>query len=352
MPKMLKNNLPEREAVNAVNRCLETVPFLRIRDWEAESGPGRPDLRVRLALPKGERTLVAEIKKSGQPRHAREAVAQLRNYVSCFKNAYGILIAPYISDRSAVICAEAGIGYVDFAGNCLLSFDQVYVQRTGANTTHAEKRALRSLYSPKATRVLRVWLNDAVRPWRVQELAREAEVSLGQASNVKKLLEEREWVESTDEGFRLTDPEALLVDWSANQAYRRDTLRPCYTLDSSSDAEARVARACARRKLGFALTGFSAAHRLAPMVRTTRVSAYVADASEALLKETGLKAVESGANVTLLEPGDEGVFYGSQTMDGIAIVSAVQVYLDLNRMGGRGDEGAAAILDEVLRTQW
>jgi hypothetical protein len=88
------------------------------------------------------------------------------------------------------------------------------------------------------------------------------------------------------------------------------------------------------------------------MVRTTRVSAYVADASEALLKETGLKAVESGANVTLLEPGDEGVFYGSQTMDGIAIVSAVQVYLDLNRMGGRGDEGAAAILDEVLRTQW
>lgn len=29
-----------------------------------------------------------------------------------------ILVAPYISERTAQICEENGIGYFDYAGNC------------------------------------------------------------------------------------------------------------------------------------------------------------------------------------------------------------------------------------------
>jgi hypothetical protein len=45
--------------------------------------------------------------------------------------AYGILVAPYISPQSARLCVENGIGYVDLAGNCRLSFGSVYVERDG-----------------------------------------------------------------------------------------------------------------------------------------------------------------------------------------------------------------------------
>jgi hypothetical protein len=88
------------------------------------------------------------------------------------------------------------------------------------------------------------------------------------------------------------------------------------------------------------------------MVRASRVSSYVAGDVPRMLKALGFKRVASGANVTLIEPGDAGVFYGSRTFDNIVIVSAVQAYLDLKRQGGRGDEAADAILCEIIRKQW
>jgi hypothetical protein len=351
VPVRLKENEFERDAAKALRRCLAEVPFVRIRELQAQP-PRGPDILARLNLPGGNKALVAEVKSSGQPRITRQAVTQLATYVERFKNAYGVFIAPYVSDRSAVICEEAGVGFVDLAGNCRLCFDQVYVRKTGFENPYAEKRDLRSLYSPKATRVLRVWLSYPLRPWRVQELASEAGVSLGQASNVKKLLEDREWIKSDDKGFWLTEPQALLVEWAANQRYRRDRSWKCYTVESPPEFEARLAEACSRVALRYALTAFSAAARLAPMVRTARVSAYVLGDVQGLIKTLGLKRVETGANVSLIEPGDEGIFYGSRPFDSVVVVSAVQACLDVKRLGGRGDEAAEAILSEVLRKQW
>jgi len=54
----------------------------------------------------------------------------------------------------------------------------------------------------------------------------------------------------------------------------------------------------------------------------------------------------------LIEPSDEGVFYGAQTIDGIVLAGPVQVYLDLKRTGGRGEEAAEAVLNKVLEPQW
>jgi len=59
-----------------------------------------------------------------------------------------------------------------------MTFGQVYIEQTGMPNPFAEKRDLRSLYSPKAARVLRVLLTDPRKAWRVQPLAKEAAVSL------------------------------------------------------------------------------------------------------------------------------------------------------------------------------
>ncbi len=349
---MIKRQQIENAVVEALLICLEEIPFVRVEQTTLEVPPLRPDAVVRVATPDREHLLVVEVKGNGQPRIAREAINQLLRYRDSHPGAYGVFIAPYVSPRTAELCKEEGVGFVDLAGNCRLSFGQVFIQKSGEKNPPARRRDLRSFYSPKASRVLRVLLHDPHRSWKLQDLACEADVSIGQASNVKKLLRDREWICPESGGVQLAEPAALLAEWSQSQRYRRHHKYPCYSLAPAREVEQRLAEACSAQGEQFALTGFSAALRFAPMVRAQGMAAYVTGDIDALLADLGLKPVKSGANATLIEPGDEGVFYGACDIDGLATVSPVQAYLDLVGAGGRGEEAAQAILDRVIQKQW
>ena len=342
------------EAEKALRSCLVRVPFLSIRRVQKDSrlGSELPDITLKLKTPDGEQVVLVEVKNSGQPRIVREAVHQLLRYRSKASEAYGVLAAPYISSQSAQICSENGVGYVDLAGNCRLSFRQVYVEREGKPNPAPQRRDLRTLNSPRTTRVLRVLLLDPKKLWKLQPLAQEAGVSLGQVYNVKKLLADREWIRSSDEGLRLVEPGSLLTEWSQNYTYRRNVARDLYSLDAPQEIERKLAAACRDRGIQYALTGFSAAARLAPMVRYQRVTAYVSGDLGELIKGLGLKEVASGANVTLLSPYDDGVFFGATDVNGIRIVSPVQAYLDLLGYRGRGEEAATFLLEQVIQRRW
>ena len=141
-------------------------------------------------------TLVVEERRLGQPREVRTAVLQLESYLKQLPKDvphYGLLLAPFVSEESAKICTEAGIGYADLAGNAQLSFDQVFIETRGADNPFREKRETRSLFAPRATRVLRVLLQGPLRPWKVTELSESARVSLGWVSAVRQQLLAREW---------------------------------------------------------------------------------------------------------------------------------------------------------------
>ncbi|NOT54487.1 MAG: hypothetical protein HOP18_07775 [Deltaproteobacteria bacterium] len=344
----------EQQAEKALVTCLADIPFLQVRPSKRVSikkGP-RPDVLTTVKLPDREQTLVAEVKSSGQPRLAREAVNQLLRYRESLPDAYGIFIAPYISPQAAAICTQEGVGYLDLVGNCYLSFGQVFIEREGHRNLFARKRDLRSLYSPKAARVLRVLLTDPRRPWKVQALADEAQVSLGQVANVKKLLADREWLRPQPDGLRLSNPGAVLAEWSAEYTYRHNQIRDYYSLRSLEEIEAELGAVCREEGIPYALTGFSGAARLAPAVRYQRVMAYVQNDTEAVTSRLQLKAVTSGANVSLLTPYDEGVFYATRDYEGIRVVSPIQLYLDLHGFRGRGEEAAKVLLDEVITPQW
>ena len=109
--------------------------------------------------------------------------------------SYGVFVAPYISERSAEICKSSGIGYIDLSGNCRLDFDGTYIEIKGNPNRFVRKSGLKSLFKPKAERILRVLLCEPERRWLAMELAEVADVSIGQVSNVRKLLLEREWIE-------------------------------------------------------------------------------------------------------------------------------------------------------------
>ena len=348
--KTVKEKDAIQSALTALKNCLEQVPFLETELIQVSNPDNGPDITVKVRIRDEERYLFVEVKNVGQPRIARLATYQIRDFLRQRPNAYGIFMAPYISQEAGKICEESGIGYLDLAGNCLLSFDTVYIRQTGAINNNVQKRVLRSIYSPKGERILRVLLTHPKRNWKIAELAQAADVSLGQVVNIKKLLLDREWLREPTQGITLANPSALLDEWSQSYNFQRNKAIECYALAEIPEIEAKVAEACRMLDLGYALTGFSSAARIAPMVRYQKASIYINGNPSSLLETLGWKTVPSGSNVSLLVAYDEGVFFGGKEIDSINIVSQVQTYLDVQNIRGRGQEAANAIRSEMEKT--
>ena len=351
--KTMKIAEPAQQAVQALRECLQDIPFLEIVQIQPVlTSYQELELLAQIKLPNKNCHLVVLFKNIGQPRQARQGISQLLNHSETNSEIYPIFMAPYISPKVAEICTLAGVGYIDLAGNCRLSFAQVYIQKQGNPNPFPQKRDLRSLYSPKAERILRVLLSTPHKAWKMQELASEAAVSLGQAHNVKKLLANREWLRATTEGIVLSSPTSLLAEWAENYDYRRHQIHDFYSFKPIADLEYLLAETCTCAQLNYAFTGFSGAARLAPFVRYQRATAYVDNNLEKITSSLQLKSVASGANLSLLVPYDRGVFYKSQNIDNTKIVTPVQLYLDLKGYRGRGEEAAQTLLKEVLEPQW
>jgi hypothetical protein len=342
----------EIQAQEALKACLERTS-ISIDSMEklAVSGVINGDFLAKLATPTGKLELIVEVKPSGQPRIVREAVGALLMRRRAYPKAYGIVAAPYISAESAAICEAENVGFVDFAGNCRINFGGIFIERSGQPALPSAKREQRSLFTPKASRVLRVLLEDPKKKWRIAKLGPKAGVSLGQAFNVKRILLDQEMIIVDDDGIILKDAEVLLVKWAVAYVPRKNWSE-YFTLKSPAEFEAELAKICDAKSIPYALMGFSAASRYAPAVRSNRAMAYVSGDPDAIALELGLKAVTSGANIVIAIPSDEGVYYGSQEIDGMKIVSPLQAYLDLVGFRGRGDEAAQTILERKVRPTW
>jgi len=173
--------------------------FARATDWqetrEFKVGKQTADLLVEFNMGESRHTLVLETTSLGQPREIRGALARLTDIWRELPNAYPLAVSEYISPQSATLLRRSGLGYLDLSGNCYLSFDNVLIEKEGKPNLRPSTRPLKSLFAPRATRVIRVLLADPQRVWRLEELAKTAEVSLGHAHNVIKRLEELSWVQ-------------------------------------------------------------------------------------------------------------------------------------------------------------
>jgi len=336
-----------------IRECLSDVPWVTVSEIRREPDT-LLDYVANIRVDERPYRLAFEAKSQGQPRFAREAVNNLLQLVTtaAARDACPVFVAPYISPAAAKICRERNVGYLDQAGNCRLVFDRIYISREGRVNPFKFSRSLKTIYQPVSSRVLRVLLAKPKAGWKLVDLQKEAEVSLGQVYNVKEALLDREWVEASDDGIRLQNPQALLDDWAKNYTFRKNTVFDFYSLKSLSEIEVELASVCQREKIEYALTSFSAAARLAPAVRYKRACAYVHYEINKVSALLDLKPVTSGANVSLFAPYDKGVFYGGREVESARVVSPVQAYLDLVGFRGRGDEAAEAVRRQVIEPSW
>lgn len=350
----------EHLAAERLKAVLGAVPFLRPGKPSTEqfSGSQSPDFTLPIEVRGQSWTLVCEVKNVGQPRFVREGAFQLRKYLQSLSShqAYGIFIAPYLSEESVALLREESLGYLDFAGNCFLSFDSIFVERSGSPHTPERRRELREIFAPKASRVLRILFTDANRSWRVTELAERAAVSLGQVSNVRRALLDREWAATDSQGLKLRKPGTILDAWSSAYSPRLAAEKDYYTILHGKELNSAIKAAFASlpQDAHLVLASFSAAQWLAPFARSAGTYFYADEVGMAALSEhLKLERASQGANVSVAVPKDDAVFTDScEPAPGYRCTGLLQTYLDLSRAGDRGREAGDHLRKTRLEPQW
>jgi hypothetical protein len=337
---------------HAAQRLRELFP--QAKDWQelidSHVGEQTVDLLARFKVGGEAKALICEVRPVGQPRYVRDALTRLRGLREHLPGGYPVVVAPYVSPQSAALVRQNGAGYVDLSGNCYLAFDNVLIEKEGKPNTRPVSRPLKTLFAPRATRIVRALLVERDRHWRLEELGRAVSVSLGHAHNVVKRLEELDWIERGPEGrFRLREPGALLDAWREEYTYRTNAVA---AFVSPAGEKRRIMESLARQAgslgLPYAFTLHAGASLVGPQVRVPTVHCYVGGDAEPLARAVGLQHVEGEGTAYLMTPYDQGVFYAPLTKGGLRVVSLPQLYVDLYHHERRGREQADKLRRDAM----
>jgi hypothetical protein len=315
--------------------------------------------------------VTADLPVGGQVRFAVLCRSELRPGVFqqwAARKAAGrerVLGLPVVSPRLAALCVEHGWSWFDLAGNHRFNVQGLLrMERSGLAPVMRRERPVANLGTPEAGRLLRALLTpeNAGLNWTQLHLMRHfAELaepvpgpSLGLVNKVVRHLRDEGYLEVGKSGrFRVVEPLAMLTAW--RQAYRFDQQgRQGYfsLLKGERLREALMGLAATGNRAAYA--AFSAADFQAPNVRQLRTWLYLAPGLEAeFCRRLEAKPVDTGENLMVLWPEDEGVFYQCDQVAGrMAATNPVQTYVDLCHCGGRGEEAAAAVLEQCLKPAW
>ena len=300
--------------------------------------------------------LAAQIKARITPQTALSVCEKLAKTP---RDVIPLVFAPVISPRVAEILGQYGIGYVDQAGNCRIrsTHHRLLIDRQGYQSPARPPKGIADLFSPKSSRIIRAMLAQPIKGWQVRELAAhpEIEVSVGLAAKVKQTLIEESYAIENERLLYLHDPVGLLENWAKRYSGPAEQV-PMFFRGNTEEAEQAVARWCQDNDIAFALGGLSAAWRIAPEVRYNVAVVYVEshrfdrDVFRKLESYQGGKPAETGANLLLWCPYDRAVFVGNhrESKNDLPVTSAIQTYLDLKRLGGRGEDAAMAVYEKML----
>lgn len=211
--------------------------------------------------------------------------------------------------------------------------------------------SVQNVFSPMASRVVRVFLVGHKQEWSILGLSKEAKTGYGHTHRVVETLLRMGLCRKTEANrVVVTNPGELLTRWASYYDFALlNRMNAYYSLDEDLDRFIRKLADVNRRDLRYALTLQAGSALVAPYVRPANIHLYVEPEKRVeWQKLLGLQLTELGGNVFLVEPYDEGVFYKIQRCKGVWVVSNVQLYVDLYNYPARGREAAEHLRTEVI----
>lgn len=274
-------------------------------------------------------TFAVEVKRSLLAHQLDDILAQL-----AAADGRPLLAAPYLGPTLRASLADRGVSFVDTTGNIRLLADRpgLFVERHGATKDPwPTDETLRSLRGRAAGRAVRA-LVDFRPPYGVRDLAKRASVPLASLSRTLRLLDREGLVARDDRGAVTTlDWEGTLRRWSQDYEFTRSN-RVAYYLDPRGLSE--TAKRLDAVRWTYAVTGAMAAQRFAPIAPARQAAIYVEDSMRAA-ERLKFRPADAGANVVLAEPFDPVAFERTTMRDGIRVVAAAQLAVDLLTGPGR-----------------
>ena len=309
------------------------------------------DLTAEIIAGKIRKKLVFEIKTIGEPKSAMVSIPILESATKSVKNSYPVFVSGYISERTRKLLKERDIGYMDLTGNIFLKFDDVWMDRSAPESFKRERRALKQIIAPKATRVLRTLLTRPNEEMKITDLARLCSMSPGGIYWVVRLLEEKGYVErDSNKRVILIRPDELLDDWAKSWDIRKNSWTTYFSFEKNPEALMRkIAEFGNNRKLDYAFTLMAGSSLVAPFVRFQDVWMYSDSDEKEWIEGLDLRPVTTGGNLMIIKPYDGGVFMDAQSIKDINVVSNIQLYVDLYNYAARGREQAEFLKERMIK---
>ena len=266
-------------------------------------------------------------------------------------------MSEFIGPKGRELCKRYRIAYVDLAGNCYLEWGDVYIDKAREGPSSRMPKRAKSLFSDKASLVIRATLEDVGRPQRVRELARQLSLSPAWVSQVLRRLISAGYAARVDKGTIISRPLDLLNDWAQSYSFaRRNNLRSFFCEAPNPQAVITRVASVPTHAIGrYALTLHAGASLVAPYSEFHEVHIYIdssglREQTERVWKETlDLQPVETGGNVYLTWPYyKEGAFHGRRNVEGVWVASDIQLYVDLYNYPIRGREQAEYLMRNRL----
>lgn len=336
----IQGNILIKEALRILRQRLP--PGWNVGDPLLAPAKGSVDATVEVTAPdRCKESLLIEVKTRLDPKGARALVDATR--AARLQGAL-VVIARYLSEDTRARLLEGNLGYLDLTGNMriVLAKPGLFIETQGASQDpDRQERPARSLRGPKAGRIVRA-LIDRREPLGVRELAALTQIDAGYVSRVLAFLDSQALITRIGHGrLQSVDWPALLRRWAQDAPLEtRGQVRTYLDPRGLSALLGRLANAEER----YVVTGGLAAAAFSPTAPTRLGTIWVRDTAAAA-KGLGLRPVEAGANLLLIEPNDEGVFEGATQREGIWYAAPSQVVLDLLTSPGRGPAEGEELID-------
>jgi hypothetical protein len=301
-------------------------------------------------------SIVAELVAQISLSELKKRIIRIKESAISWNGAVPVVVAPYLSPERQQLCRKEGVGFIDLSGNVYLKFKSLFIERVGFPNKYPVKRQGRSPFSDKASLVLRALLSGGNRLWGIRELAQEIALDPGYVSRMAREIENRGYVKRIDSKLSLRSPEGILEDWVKSYNLKKNQLSVYFCMaESVDDILHRLRSLDLPGDVHYALSVQAGANFVAPYSNFKEVHVYAQEAKdvEVLEKQMNLKPVAQGGNLVIMRPYyRNSVFYNSRRVDGLRIVSDIQLYLDLHGYPLRGLEQAEHLLEKRIRPFW
>ena len=274
-----------------------------------------------------------------------------------------LLAVPFMGEAGRRMSAEAGISWIDLAGNAYIQGPGLLI-RLLENPRPSRAGRPANVFAPASSRLIRAVLMSEGQVLSHRDLVESSGLDKARVSRLIPRLEAMGAIRRVagKDGrprFLAICPNAVLKAWLQAYDFSKHSIRRGFVLEEGRSAES-VALGLMRKisqALGpgsrHAFTGLAGAWLHAPFATHRLVTVLIdADPATGTLLSLGFHEEDAGANVWLVRPNDPSVFVGASSVQGLPVAHPIQVYLDLKAQPERSTEAAGALAKRELTFEW